>query len=86
MCSEKRETSLVTPLQEDQSRSPKLPFDVLSCQRGVVIIQHLQIFAGRSAIVSNGAHSGLRMDPKLSNQPVILMFQLPQFLDQFSAN
>lgn len=26
------------------------------------------------------------LDPKLSNQPVILMFQLPQFLDQFSVN
>jgi hypothetical protein len=26
------------------------------------------------------------LDPKLSNQPVILMFQLSQFLDQFSVN
>ena len=42
MCAEKRETSLVMPLQEDHIRSPKLPLDVLSCQRRVVIIQHLQ--------------------------------------------
>jgi hypothetical protein len=31
MCSEKRETSLVMPLQEDHIQSPKLPLDVLSC-------------------------------------------------------
>ena len=43
-CSEKREPSLVMPLQEDQIQTPKLPLDVLSCEKGVVIIQHLKYF------------------------------------------